>query len=297
MRNDSSFKPFGFADFPQAYDLCTDTLSLLSYVAAKTTRLRLKTGLVVAHYDHPVRIAERAAMLDNLSHGRLEFGIGQGGSQGWREPLIYRIPADSAAKQRKMIETLEIITKIWSGEEFEHNGEFFKLPGQYVPTPEYDLTNRSMVGSGTPESLVWAARHGWGYSFAGLAQGYAGLDAAIEVERVWRAAAIEAGKDPATMLSPQHILAYCGETDDQAAKTAMPYLMEYSKAATAHANKVRSGAGNGVAVDEVTGRPLEPQKNEGIGIGGVSITIGSACVHPGTAPGAQPAEDQRANLR
>jgi alkanesulfonate monooxygenase SsuD/methylene tetrahydromethanopterin reductase-like flavin-dependent oxidoreductase (luciferase family) len=73
MANDPRSRPYGQEVFGKAYDLCTDTLTFLSYVAARTSRLYLKPGLVVAHYDHPARIAERAAMVDNMSHG--EAGV------------------------------------------------------------------------------------------------------------------------------------------------------------------------------------------------------------------------------
>ena len=239
MANNPSYKPYGFEDYDvRAYDLSVDALTLLTYVAAKTTRIRLKTAVIVAHYDHPVRIAERAALLDNLSHGRLEFCIGQGGSQGPREPIIYQVPVDPAAKQRKMIESLDIILKVWSGEEFGYDGEFFQMPpGRYVPTPEYDLLSRSMVGSMTPATLRWAGQHGLGHANSGLAWGYAGLDRVIEADRVWRNGAIEAGRDPSKMMSPQHITCYCGENDAEAAETASRYEAEFIKTIAAHGEK------------------------------------------------------------
>jgi alkanesulfonate monooxygenase SsuD/methylene tetrahydromethanopterin reductase-like flavin-dependent oxidoreductase (luciferase family) len=106
-----------------------------------------------------------------------------------------------------------------------------------VPTPEYDLNSRSMVGSGTPETLQWAARHGWGYTFAGLAHNYATLDNAVEVERVFREAAFEAGKDPSALLTPQHILCFCAETDEKAAEIVKPYMMEGTLLSSPHGGK------------------------------------------------------------
>src|SRR5215217_5787165 len=78
--NDPNYRPFGLdgQDF-LAYDLTADPLTVLSHAAAKTTRLRLGTGVVVLHYDNPLRIAERAALVDIMSDGRLELGVGRGG--------------------------------------------------------------------------------------------------------------------------------------------------------------------------------------------------------------------------
>src|SRR4051794_19583216 len=77
--NDTSYNALGYPveDNP-AYDLTPDPLTFLTYVAAKTKTLRLGTGVVVLHYDHPLRVAERAATLDQLSGGRLELGVGRG---------------------------------------------------------------------------------------------------------------------------------------------------------------------------------------------------------------------------
>ena len=242
MANNPTYKPYGY-DAARAYDLSADALTLFAYVAAKTSRIRLKTGVVVAHYDHPVRIAERAALLDNLSHGRLEFGIGQGGSQGPREPIIYNVPSDPAAKQRKMVETLDIILKVWSGEEFAYEGEFFQLPaGRYVPTPEFDILDRSMIGSMTPDTLYWAAQHGMGHANSGLAWGYASLERIIEADRVWRKGALDAGRDPSKLLSPQHITCYCAETDEEAREIAAKYDLEFITAGAAHGERKRDFA-------------------------------------------------------
>src|SRR5262245_46790719 len=81
--NDTTYRPYG-TDGSKflAYDLASDSLNVLSHVAAKTTRLRLGTGVVVLHLDHPIRVAERAALLDIMSNGRVELGVGRGGEDG-----------------------------------------------------------------------------------------------------------------------------------------------------------------------------------------------------------------------
>jgi alkanesulfonate monooxygenase SsuD/methylene tetrahydromethanopterin reductase-like flavin-dependent oxidoreductase (luciferase family) len=53
-------------------------LQLLTWIAARTTTLRLGTAVLVLTWHNPVLLAEQAAMLDLLSGGRLDFGIGKG---------------------------------------------------------------------------------------------------------------------------------------------------------------------------------------------------------------------------
>jgi alkanesulfonate monooxygenase SsuD/methylene tetrahydromethanopterin reductase-like flavin-dependent oxidoreductase (luciferase family) len=95
------YRPFGVPEdeYDMAdYDMVADPLTLFTYVAAKTERLRLGTGVVVVHWDHPIRIAERAAMLDLLSGGRLELGIGRGA--GFREVGVFKVPTDGDESRR-----------------------------------------------------------------------------------------------------------------------------------------------------------------------------------------------------
>ncbi len=54
------------------------SLNLLSYLAARTSKIRLGTAVVVLPWHNPVLVAEEAATLDLLSNGRLDFGVGKG---------------------------------------------------------------------------------------------------------------------------------------------------------------------------------------------------------------------------
>ena len=60
------------------YTMCPDPLQLLTWLAGRTERVLLGTGVVVLPWHDPVRVAEQIALLDNLSGGRLLLGIGRG---------------------------------------------------------------------------------------------------------------------------------------------------------------------------------------------------------------------------
>ncbi len=79
-------------------------LVLLSYVAALTSRIRLGTGIITLPLENPIRAAEDAAVLDLLSNGRLELGLGSGGTPSSFTAFGYDV-ADKAAIYEKHLET------------------------------------------------------------------------------------------------------------------------------------------------------------------------------------------------
>ncbi len=108
----------------------------LTWVAARTSRIRIGHGVVTLPfgYQHPVRVAERTAMLDVLSGGRLDIGAGHGGSR--QELALYGVDPDTARQQVR--EALEIITGIWKTERterFEWHGSLDIGPGEIFPRP------------------------------------------------------------------------------------------------------------------------------------------------------------------
>ena len=100
----------------------------LTWVAAKTSRIRLGHGVVCMpfNYNHPVRAAERAAMLDVLSNGRLDLGAGRGATL--RE--MSTMGVDPARTYAEVEEALRMIGSMWrgrDGEEFEWHGELLQI--------------------------------------------------------------------------------------------------------------------------------------------------------------------------
>ena len=107
---------------------------LYGHIAARTTNLRLGHGvrLLPFPYNHPVRVAEQAALVDILSDGRLEFGTGRSATRAELEgfgidPNLTRPMADEA---------LDLIVGAWTNDEFEFEGSYFTLPRRrVVPKP------------------------------------------------------------------------------------------------------------------------------------------------------------------
>ena len=91
---------------------------MLLGAAAQRRRIRLGSGVVVLPFDHPLRVAEDYAMVDVLSGGRLDLGVGS----GYLAHEYAGFGVDPAEKRARFDEALEILLRAWTGERFSYAG-------------------------------------------------------------------------------------------------------------------------------------------------------------------------------
>jgi alkanesulfonate monooxygenase SsuD/methylene tetrahydromethanopterin reductase-like flavin-dependent oxidoreductase (luciferase family) len=121
-------------------------LAVASAIAMRTKRMKIGIAVQVLPLCHPVRIAEEAATVDHLSHGRLIFGIGRSGF-----PRTYEAYGISYAESRdRFAEVTEILKRAWTQERFSFQGQFYNfdnvcvVPKPYqAPYPELRLAVNS----------------------------------------------------------------------------------------------------------------------------------------------------------
>jgi alkanesulfonate monooxygenase SsuD/methylene tetrahydromethanopterin reductase-like flavin-dependent oxidoreductase (luciferase family) len=130
-----------------------DGWTLLAALAAQTKRLRL--GLMVASNANqtPALLAKRAATLDVISHGRLEFGLGAGGVE--REHTAYGTDLFPAGERvRRLGEACEIIRRMWTEPVVNFEGRYYQLSETYCePKPVQKPTPPFVIG-GVGEQLT-----------------------------------------------------------------------------------------------------------------------------------------------
>src|SRR5688572_8204573 len=134
------------------------SLNLLTWVAARTSALRLGTAVLVLPWHNPVLLAEQAATIDLLSGGRLEFGVGK----GYRASEFdgFCIPMDEAGERFE--EGLAVILKAWtSNERFSHHGRFWNFENIVVEPPTRQKPYPPIwMAAGQPDSIRKVARRG-----------------------------------------------------------------------------------------------------------------------------------------
>src|SRR5262245_60199705 len=107
-------------------------LVLAAAIAARTTRVRIGTGVSVLPLCHPIRTAEEAATVDQISKGRLDFGVGRSGFP--RAYAGYGIRYDES--RERFQESLAVILKAWTEHGFSHAGKYFAFDNlTVVPRP------------------------------------------------------------------------------------------------------------------------------------------------------------------
>ncbi len=115
---------------PEGAEYSPNPLLTETAIAARTKRIRLGQAANIVPWWHPVRIAEQAAMLDVISGGRLEFGIGRGYQP--REAEVFGWPFSTIQDQERnrafYQEAYEIILKCWTQDSFHHAGQFYTIP-------------------------------------------------------------------------------------------------------------------------------------------------------------------------
>ena len=136
---------------------------MASAVAARTTRMRIGPNIALLPLYDPVRLAEDCAVLDAISNGRLDFGVGL----GYRpmEYAGYRI--DLKTRGERANEALQIIRRLWQGESVTFHGKHFDIEGVRVsPLPVQRPSPLLWVGGSARPGIRRAAQYGDGFTGA-----------------------------------------------------------------------------------------------------------------------------------
>jgi alkanesulfonate monooxygenase SsuD/methylene tetrahydromethanopterin reductase-like flavin-dependent oxidoreductase (luciferase family) len=148
--------------FLTEYSHLSSNEAFLAYMAGVTDNIHLGSGIfnITPPVSHPARTAEKVAMLDHLSGGRFEFGIGRGSSSTEQRGFGITDPEETKAM---VDEVLPEFKKMWRENEYSFDGKYWSLPPRNVlPKPYSDPHPPMWVAAGNPGTFEKAAKLGLG---------------------------------------------------------------------------------------------------------------------------------------
>jgi alkanesulfonate monooxygenase SsuD/methylene tetrahydromethanopterin reductase-like flavin-dependent oxidoreductase (luciferase family) len=192
---------------------------LIAAAAQRTRHIRFASMVNILPFRHPLLVAEEAAMLDNLTGGRLDMGLGR----GLRPPEFEAFGVDQAQSREMFLESFKIIRRVWADENFIHHGKYWTVrkeaplapPLVQHPHPPF------LVSAQSKETLHWAAEHDIPF---------AQIDSLVEqAERdqaLYREVQTAHGHAPAPRLYLMREI-YVGDSGAQARAEARPWMLQH----------------------------------------------------------------------
>lgn len=183
----------------------------LTWVAARTSRIRIGHGVVCMpfNYNHPVRVGERAAMLDNLSGGRLDLGAGRGATL--QEMSLCGV--DPERTYQEVEEALRMIGRMWQQDTFEWRGNLLTVepianrgPHYVLPRPVQRPHPPLFLACTKRDTVALAAEYGIG----ALVLGFAGVEEVAGLRKIYDdAIATRTGERFVSTVVNDHFSALC----------------------------------------------------------------------------------------
>jgi len=143
--------------FFEAFSISANPLALFAAAAARTSRIRFRTALHTLPLQHPLRLAGEIAVVDILTGGRLECGLGRG--HAW----LYRpsnVPFEES--RPRFDEAVELLLLAWSRDRFSYRGRFYSVEDvSVVPKPLQRPHPPLSTGGTSDQSYRVAGERGW----------------------------------------------------------------------------------------------------------------------------------------
>ena len=160
---------FDYVWFVEHHFLTTFSMSpcpevIFGALSRLTKNIRLGFGVVILPYHHPIRVAERVAMVDHLSGGRVDMGTGR--SAAYEQTGMGIDPRET---REMWEESLQMIPKIWDADYFEWEGKYWNVPPrQVLPKPYQQPHPPIWVAALQPSTYELAAEKGIGVMALGI---------------------------------------------------------------------------------------------------------------------------------
>jgi alkanesulfonate monooxygenase SsuD/methylene tetrahydromethanopterin reductase-like flavin-dependent oxidoreductase (luciferase family) len=219
-------------------------MMVASAIAARTSTIKIGIAVQVLPLSHPLRLAEEAATIDQISHGRLIYGIGRSGVVRTYED--YGVSYDES--RERFAETLEILKRAWTESAFSYEGKYYSFNNvAATPKPWQKPYPEMRMAAATPETFPQIGRLGLPI-FVAVRQGpFTQLAESIKSYRAAYAAAGHPGRGRVFLRVP----AYLAETRERARAEARESLMSFFRYQAELGRDSARRAGGEVAVQRL----------------------------------------------
>jgi len=171
-------------------------LPVCAAIGARTSRIRIGTGVLLAPLYEPVRLAEDVATLDLLTRGRFILGLGL----GWREEEFEALRVPQNTRARRMLDTVETLRQAWQGRPVT-GGSLITYPNVFVtPQPFTPGGPPIWIGGSSEPAIRRSGRIADGFMASGGSPKAFGRQVALAREEAARA-----GRDPDTFTFSMHV--------------------------------------------------------------------------------------------
>ena len=193
------------------YGFCASPSLILAALARTTERIRLGTGVVVLPFHNPVRVAEDYAMLDLISNGRVELGVGRG-----YQPVEFDgFGVDQSRSTEMFDEAVEVIQRAWTEERFSFKGKHYQFDDVMVrPKPVQQPRPPMWMAAISESSFPKAGTMGMNLLCSPVFGG--SLERSQHLVDAYREATVKAGHDPDQREIGALTMVYVGETVEKA---------------------------------------------------------------------------------
>ena len=191
---------------------CLEAWTLLAALAVRTDRIRIGPMVTAQSYRNPALLAKIAAVVDVISGGRLDFGLGAGWKEIEYRAYGYDFP-DAPTRVTQMIETLEICTRMWREDRATYHGKHYRIDDALCSPKPVQRPLPIWIGGSKPRVMRAAAKYGEAFNITVSASAPTELpDRLRDLDEACRAV----NRDPKTLLRSAFLIACVGTTQERA---------------------------------------------------------------------------------
>lgn len=195
------------------YSVCPSIHLMGMHFAAHTSNLRIGTGVSLAAFYDPVRLAEEVALLDVLSGGRVNWGAGS----GFDAAEFKTFGVDRAERHPRFRENVDIVLNAWQSEKLNYKGQYHQYEDvEVLPKPLQDPMPVWMAAS-SADACQWAGEQGHSI----MQDPHSSMSDIIAKRRIFDQALIDNGHATAGRDIPVARLLAIAPTDEQAKEVAI----------------------------------------------------------------------------